>query len=256
MRSAGGLLLIACIAAPSSALANAWAQPKGQGQVIIKYEALEADDGYGPDGAAAALPAQRLESAARLLAEYGLTERITVQLKADYQSGEDAFVDYDGRGPLEIGLTWQAWRSDYSAVSLYVGYADAGEGRNAGYADPGVGEHDFEVRAAGGTSWVFDRKGAPDQAFVEVEAARRMRDGLPDEVRVDATAGAWYGDWLLLGQAFGGQTDDAGARWSSLETSVVRRVGDWSLQAGWRQTVAGREVAILSGPVVGVWRRF
>lgn len=256
MRSAAGLLLIASILAPAPALANAWAQPKGQGQVIVKFEDLRADEGFDASGAKATLPADRLESAVRLLAEYGLTERVTLQIKADYQSGEDFFVDYDGRGPLEIGLIWQAWRDDYSAVSLYIGYADAGEGRNAGYADPGVGKHDFEVRAAGGTSWVFDKSGAPDQAFVELQAARRMRDGLPDEVRADATAGAWYGDWLLLGQAFGGQTDDEGARWLSLETSVVRRIGDWSLQAGWRQTVAGREVAILTGPVVGVWRRF
>jgi protein XagA len=256
VRSAGGLLLIVCLAAPAPALANAWAQPKGQGQVILKVEALSAEDGYDQDGQVRVLPAERLETAARLLAEYGLTERVTVQLKADYQSGEDAFVDYDGRGPLEIGVTWQAWRDDYSAVSLYAGYADAGEGRNADYARPGVGEYDFEVRAAAGTSWVLKTAGAPDQAFVEVELARRMRDGLPDEVRADATAGAWYGDWLLLGQAFGGQTDDEGARWLSLESSIVRRMGGWSVQAGWRQTVAGREVAKLSGPVVGVWRRF
>ena len=47
-----------------------------------------------------------------------------------------------------------------------------------------------------------------------------------------------------------------GARWLSMETSVVRRLGDWSLQAGWRQTAAGRETPISGGPVVAVWRRF
>ncbi|MBA3049587.1 MAG: hypothetical protein FP822_08495, partial [Brevundimonas sp.] len=71
--------------------------------------------------------------------EYGLTDRLTVQFKGDWQSGEDAFVEYEGRGPLEIGVTWQAWRDDRTAVSLYAGYADGGEGRNAGYAAPGVG---------------------------------------------------------------------------------------------------------------------
>lgn len=43
---------------------------------------------------------------------------MTVQFKGDWQSGEDAFIDYEGRGPLEIGVTWQAWRDDRAAVSL------------------------------------------------------------------------------------------------------------------------------------------
>ena len=84
-----------------------------------------------------------------------------------------------------------------------------------------------------------------------------MRQGLPDEVRVDLTAGARVGeDWMVLAQAFGGQADEGGARWLSVETSVVRDFGDWSVQAGWRQTVAGRETPEASGPVIALWRRF
>ena len=61
---------------------------------------------------------------------------------------------------------------------------------------------------------------------------------------------------MVLGQAFAGQADEGGARWLSLETSVVRRFGGWSVQAGWRETVAGRETPAASGPVVAIWRRF
>jgi hypothetical protein len=68
--------------------------------------------------------------------------------------------------------------------------------------------------------------------------------------------GALFGDrWMVLGQAYGGAAD-AGARWLSVEASLVRDVGDWSVQAGWRQTVAGRETPIAAGPVLAVWRRF
>ena len=84
-----------------------------------------------------------------------------------------------------------------------------------------------------------------------------MRQGLPDETRIDATAGAHLNeDWMVLAQAFGGQADDGGPRWLSIEASVVRDLGDWSIQAGWRQAVAGRETPESGGPVIALWRRF
>lgn len=160
---------------------------------------------------------------------------------------------------MEVGVTWQAWRDDRGAVSLYGGYASAGDGRNAGYAAPGVGEQDWEARISAGRS--FGARGGvwwgPDRSFVELQAARRMRDGLPDETRADLIVGGHFGDdWMVLGQAFGGVADGDGARWLSVEISVVRHLGDWSLQAGWRQAVAGRETPAARGLVVAIWRRF
>lgn len=252
-------LVLAAVA--SSASAGAWTQKKIRAQIIVKAEVMRAEDGYDPSGQIVPLPDAREDRAIGVFAEYGVTDRLTLQFKGDWQSGEDAFVDYEGRGPAEIGLTWQAYRDDRTAISLYGGYAVAGEGRNAGYAAPGVGDQDWEVRASLGRSfgdgpgWV-DRL-VPGQSFMEVQVARRMRDGLPDETRADFTVGSRIGrGWLLLGQAFGGVTDDDGARWLSVETSVVRDLGRWSLQAGWRQTVAGRETPSSQGPVIALWRRF
>jgi len=71
------------------------------------------------------------------------------------------------------------------------------------------------------------------------------------------TVGGHFGqDWMVLGQAFGGMSDADGARWLSVETSVVRNLGRWSLQAGWRRTVAGRETPLSEGPILAVWRGF
>jgi hypothetical protein len=241
--------------------AGAWTQPKGKIQVIAKAEVMRASEGFDPNGALAALPARREDQAVGVFAEYGLTDHLTLQIKGDWQSGQDAFVDFSERGPVELGLTWQAWRDDHGAASLYVGYARAGEGRNAGYAAPGVGEQDWEIRISAGRSFgaptaVTDRWG-PSRTFVEVQTARRMRDGLPDEVRADLTLGTYVGeDWMVLAQAFGGVTDGDGARWLSAETSVVRHFGRWSVQGGWRRTVAGRETPLAEGPVVAIWRRF
>lgn len=257
MRQAGGLLIGALILASASpAAAGAWTKPKGKGQVIVKFEDMRADHGFDPDGALVPLPAERRDTSAGVFAEYGLTDRLTLQIKGDWQSGEDAFVDFEGRGPLEVGVTWQAWRNDRSAVSLYAGYADGGEGRNAGYAAPGQGDQDWEVRASAGHSLAKAIGPVPAGSFFEVQAARRMRQGLPDETRVDLTAGVRVSrDWKLLAQAYGGDAD-GGSRWLSIETSVVRDFGEWSLQAGWRQTAAGRETPEASGPVIGIWRRF
>lgn len=259
MRSVGGLLIgLAVLAVAGAAHAGPWTQPRGHGQVILKYEDMHADRGFDPDGSLADLPAERRDTSLGVFAEYGLTDRLTLQLKGDWQSGEDAFVDYDGRGPLEIGVTWQAWRDDRTAASLYAGYADGGEGRNAGYAAPGQGDRDWELRGSIGRSFSgWSGRWAPTGSFVELQAARRMRQGLPDEIRIDATAGAHFSDdWMVLAQAYGGQADDGGPRWLSVEASVVRNLGDWSLQAGWRQAVAGRETPESGGPVIALWRRF
>lgn len=257
---AGTLLLIA-----TPALAGPWTLPRGQGQVILKAESLSADDGFDEGGQRIALPGERRDNLVGVLAEYGLTDQLTLQFKGDWQWGEDAFFDYEGRGPAEIGVTWQAWRGDRAAVSIYGGYADAGEGRNAGYAAPGLGGRDWEARLSVGRSF----NGAiglpvgwgPERSFVDVQVARRLRDDLPDETRLDATLGGHFGeDWMILGQAFAGQAEDqpasSGARWLSLESSLVRRHGAWSFQAGWRQAVAGRSTPRSSGPILAVWRRF
>ncbi len=254
-----GLLLAT---AATSANANAWTQAKGKGQVIVKGEMMRARQGYDPAGDIRPLAATRESRVVGVFAQYGVTDRVTVQFKGDWQSGEDGFVDYQGRGPAELGLIWQAYRDDRNAVSLYAGYAVSGDGRNAGYAAPGVGEQDWEVRVSAGRSLDAPESGlmggwGPDRAFVEVQAARRMRDGLPDETRADFTVGGHFGeDWMLLGQVFGGMTDDDAVRWLAVETSVVRRFGRWSVQAGWRRTVAGRETPLEEGAVIAVWRRF
>ena len=258
MNRAGGLLIALVVAALGPpAHAGAWTRPKGKAQVIVKFEAMRAQRGFDPDGVPIDLAAERRDASLGAFAEYGLTDRLTLQLKGDWQSGEDAYVDFEGRGPMEVGVTWQAWRDDATAVSLYAGYADGGEGRNAGYAAPGQGDQDWELRASLGRSFESGWGPIPDRSFFEVQAARRMRQGLPDEVRLDITAGTRLGrDWMVLAQAFGGQADDGGPRWLSIETTVVRDLGDWSLQAGWRQTVAGRETPEASGPVIGLWHRF
>ena len=137
-------------------------------------------------------------------------------------------------------------------MSLYLGIIAPGEGRNVGYAPPGAGGLAQEARLLAGRSFSI----AGRDGFVEGQGAWIDRSDLPDERRLDITVGyAPSARWLLLGQAYAGWTA-AEPAWTKVEASAVRRSGDWSLQAGWRVSVAGKAGPVESGPVLGLWRRF
>jgi len=55
---------VAAVAVPVGANAGAWAQPKGKGQVIVKYEDMRAEEGFDPDGERVELPAERRDASA------------------------------------------------------------------------------------------------------------------------------------------------------------------------------------------------
>lgn len=252
------LVLAGVLPVALPAEAGPWTREQATAQFILKYEAMRAERGFDPQGNSLPLLVARRDTSLSLYAEYGLTDRLTLVFKSDWQSGSDAFVDYEGRGPLEVGVNWQVYRDPAHAVALQVSYADGGEGRNAGYAAPGVGTADWEVRVAAGRSMTpVEPVLGLLSVFVDVQGARRFRQGLEDETRVDVTLGGRFGgDWMVLGQLYGGQVDNGGPRWLSAETSVVRDLGDWSLQVGWRTALEGRETPRSEGWVFGVWRRF
>ncbi len=236
------------------AQAGAWPLEPGETLAILKYEGSRADQAFDGGGAPVSQP-ERSDDALSLYIERGLTSRLTFQGQAGWTRGEDGFADYGGRGPLELGLRYALRRTDRSVVSLYVGAAKGGEGRNAGYAPPGAGGTDVEVRVLAGRSLTL--AGRP--AFTEAQIARLNRSGLPDETRLDLTLGVEPSPrWLLLVQTYAGQADGGGASplWLKAELSAIHRIGDWRLQAGWRRSVAGRASPVEAGPVIALWRRF
>lgn len=187
--------------------------------------------------------------------ERGLTPRLTLQGKLGVTRGHDRWVSYSGRGPIEAGIRWAAVRHSRSSLAVYLGVGEPGVGRNAGYAAPGKGSLDLEARVLYGRSATWRGR----EVFVDLEAARLRRRGLADETRIDATLGLRPAkSWLLLAQTYAGQADRApvDARWVKSEVSVVRAFETWNLQAGWRDTISGRETARDRGPVLAIWRRF
>jgi hypothetical protein len=226
----------------------------GQTQLIVKYEPQSADRGFDGDGGLVSIDPRQDETVS-IFVEHGLTERLTAQAKAGLTRGHDRAARYDGRGPVELGLRYTVLKGERSVVAVYVGAAEAGAGRNAGYASPGRGGVDAEARILLGRSIAV--RGAA--LFADVEIARLRRSGLADENRLDTTLGFRPNQsWLLMTQIYAGETVSRPVRsaWIKTETSVVRSFGTWSLQAGWRQTLTGREVARDKGAVIGFWRKF
>lgn len=257
MNVGGGIIaaVAAFILPLSPAVAGAWPKAAGETQVIVRYERAEADETYDADGDAIGLLLDRVEENATLYIEHGLTDRLTLQAKAGFTKGEDSGLDYDGRGPIELGLRFGLWRDEAATVALYAGATFAGEGLNAQYAPPGAGDVDFEARLLAGRSGRLG--GVP--VFGEVQAGGVVRQGLPDEARLDATLGMEPpGGWLILAQSYYGRAfaDGDDPQWLKLEGSVVKRFGQVGLQAGWRQTVAGRQVPRDGGPILGLWLDF
>ncbi|MDO9474273.1 MAG: hypothetical protein Q7J28_14555 [Caulobacter sp.] len=248
---AAASLALAAVCVCGHARAGAWPLEPGETLAILKYERAEADDAWDLDGRRYDW-VERSDETASLHLEHGLTRRITLQGKLAWSRGEEAGVAYEGRGPTELGLRYALFRDERMAISLYVGGIAPGDGRNAGYAPPGAGEAAGEARLLAGRSFAA----AEGVLFVEAQAARIGRAGLPDETRLDLTVGYARGArWLLLGQTYAGWTD-AEPSWVKVEVSAVRHFGDWSLQAGWRGSVAGKAGPVEDGPVLALWRRF
>lgn len=227
---------------------------KGETQLIAKYERQSADRGFDADGGLVGLDHRRDENAS-IFVERGLTDRLTLQAKAGLTRGQDRFVRYEGRGPVELGLRYAVVARPRTVAAVYLGAAEAGVGRNAGYAAPGQGRADLEARLLLGRS-AATRRG---EIFTDLQIARLRRSGLADETRLDATLGFRPSrNWLVMTQTYAGKTDSRlqKARWIKAEMSVVRNLGDWSVQAGWRQTLSGRAVAKDGGLVIAVWRGF
>ena len=235
-------------------MAGAWPEPAGQTQAIFKYEDEQAGSAFDPNGDKVSIP-HLTDDNLSVFVEHGLTDRLTVQGKAGLTQGEDEFIHYGGRGPIELGLRYALILRPKWVVSLYLGGVYDGVGRNAGYALPHQGNSDLEVRLLAGRSGVWKGR----KVFAELEVARLVRDGLADETHVDTTVGVTVlPNWQVFLQSYNGRADSrpVAPEWSKVEASLVRRFGPWSLQAGWRQTIWGQEMPITGGPVAAVWRRF
>lgn len=223
----------------------------GRTQAILKYENETADEAFDENGVVIPIR-EESEEAVSLFLEHGLTKRITLQGKLGWTRGQGLFDEYRGSGPLEFGARYVLFHAPRTVVSVYAGGQIAGESLDA----PGrAGKPGVEVRLLAGRSGELWRH----HVFAELQLARLTVAGWPDETRVETTLGIEpRRHWLLLAQTYAGRQDAAPVAplWVKSEWSVLRDVGRWRLQAGWRSVQLGIETPVSRGPVVALWRTF
>lgn len=244
------------LAWPQVVCAGAWSQPRGHALAIVKYEPVWSIHGFDEDGDRVSLPYERVDHVVSVWGEYGLTEDVTLLLKSDWQDADDGVRAFRGVGPTEIGARWQFLTRGTSVASVQATYVTDSDGRNAAWGAPGQGAKEADFRLMAGHTFV----GAKPK-FVELQVARRWRENLDTETRVEAAAGMHLGTrYTMMAQLYAGQADaddgHVGARWITAEVSSIRHWDNWSAQVGWRSTVAGRKVNAGDGPIVALWRRF
>ena len=246
--------------APSGALAGAWTQPAGQGQVI---ETLFGWGGYGAPYGGSAAPHES-KFGEQTYVEYGLADRLTAvgEVTGDLYSlsapTKDSYLGFDYSGG---GLRARLWSNDAWVFSLeasaYVSSAhDPDRPAQAGNTGP---EEDFRA-LVGHNLTLF---GAP--AFVDAQAGYRLRtDGPPDEWHADLTLGVnWTPRAQILAQSFNTISNGAGApgyfAWEEHkgQLSLVYALDErWSVQFGGFATLYRRNTNSEYGALAAVWRRF
>lgn len=229
-------------------MAGAWPEEPGRTQVIAKLNHKVSRQAFDETGSPVNLAAVQ-ETRGEVYLEHGLNPWLTAQGKISYGVGEQDPLSRHGRADAELGLRARLLNKNGAVLSFYAGVA-VPEASSRGSGGPE--DITYEARLLVGRSYRLGRR----QAFVDAQAAQRFAPNGLQETRVDATFGVqMFPNTLVLTQIYGGKTDRHQV-WTDAELSLVQTIGDIKLQMGWRQTLAGQQVLLGKGPVVGIWHRF
>lgn len=245
---------------PSVAAAAAWPQAPGETQVIVSYEPATADQQFDVHGKAIVPLGSWRQNDFSIYADYGVTQRLSLTAKINFQDYKTVSTRFSGLGSVEVGGRWAVHKGDDYVLAFGASVEGLGKGRRSTFDAPTAkAGTDYDFRGYLGKSFKF---GGAD-AFVNIEAARHLRQYDADQWRIDTTLGLKPSPrWMVLAQSFAGQTDKVAgsqAKWNNLELSAVRSFGphqETSLQLGLRRTVSGRNVPRAAAVVLSLWKSF
>lgn len=260
MRSFLRLCVVICAGGfPAQGLAGAWPQEIGHIQVISRAELARATQAYDAQGNRGVELVGWEEKSVSVFIDYGLTERISLSGKINFQDYHTEWDSFSGLGSVEIGARYNFLRTEKTVLSLGISAEGLGQGRRNAFEDGRPDSTDIELRGYLGRNFTF--RGIP--SFVDIQLARRMRSHDADQWRGDVTLGLKPNEkWMVLAQVFDGRTDiedNFQAVWVNGELSVVRAFGpenDLNLQLSARQTLYGKNVPEVSGAALSLWKAF
>lgn len=252
-------MLAVCLVFPAVAQAGAWPQAKGDTQVIITYEPGDADEGFDASGDKMIALDRWKQNNLSVFVDHGVSEHLTLTAKVNYRDYTTGPESFSGLSSIEAGGRWTLKRTDDFVFAMGASVEGFGKGRRTDFDLTNKGGTDYDLRAYAGKSFKLLGK----DAFVDLQAARHLRQYEANEWRVDATLGVKPSPkWMVMAQVFAGRTDKASwghADWANAELSVVRSFGphqQTSVQLGLRQTAAGRNVPAVRAVVVSLWKTF
>lgn len=252
-------MLVMGMIVPCWAHAGAWPQEKGDTQVIISYEPGHAYDAFDASGSKNRAFNTWKSDETSVYVDHGVTGRLDLTAKVNYRDYTTDDENFSGLSSIEVGARWTLKRTKDSVFALGVSVEGLGKGKRSDVDIGAMGGTDYDLRAYAGRNFKF--LGKP--AFIDLQAARHLRQYESSQWRVDATIGVKPAQkWMVMAQVFAGQTDKESwghAAWANSEVSVVRSFGaqqHTSLQVGWRQTTAGRDVPQVKALVVSLWKTF
>lgn len=257
------------------AWAGPWLQKRGHGLAIASWRDYRAGERFSLTGAREPLGAGGVFRAKSLhiWTEVGLTERWTGILSGSVQSLRYQDPGYRASttapGDIEAGLRRglrvadSGWQVSAQMLVKAPGYSSHAEPR------PGNGQADLEGSLLTGRSFpVGSRWG-----FVSLEAGYRKRWGRPgDQYRAEASGGIhWNQRLTLTAQSFairraGALPAASGSRNPLIEpvfdlykiqvSAIVRLAPGWSVQTGYGQDFAGRNIGRGRQWIVALWKTF
>ena len=254
------------------AIAAAWTQDRGKGQIITTFTFDFASGAFNEAGQIEATPLfQKYEFKA--LAEYGVTDWLTAKLSPGYEmvvtEFDGARVDENGLNHMGLGARWRMFKLGNHVFSAEGMYFWKGNLETTATTVVSRGEGDVEARLLYGGSKTFKFRKKKWPAFWNVEMAYRLRDGEPaDEYHLDLTVGLQLRKkWQMLGQSFNIMSDGPGEdridavfpqyRLHKAQFSGVYRLNDHiRLQMGSFQTIAGQNIVAETAAFGAVWLDF
>lgn len=251
-------LTVLCLFGATTAKADTFLRPEGQGRVIVNAVFTDSPRGFDDSGDVIDI-GDYDQDQAYVTAEYGLTEDLTIILAPSYrkvsvENGDDT----SGLGYTEVGARYRLAEGTNWLVSAQALVRIPGKGRSDRIAQLGNTSTDIDGRV--GAAY-FD-----GPWFASAEGGYRLRSGdLPNEFHADLSTGVNASDQLLLlatlantiSNGSGEGFFDQEYRYSDAYLSAVYQVTDRvSLQAGYTATLYGRNALRQRGPLIGVWLEF
>lgn len=260
---AASALLAASFGTAVPARAGAWPLAAGEGLVIVSTTASRAGDRFDTSGKRVDVGSFRKYEVAPY-AEYGLTGSLTLVGTFAYLSDETRSLGRKfhekGFSRAEAGLrvSLGVWRGTQFSVQPLVAVHGLSEGDDPFASRRGDVDQELDV-IMGRSFTLFGMNG-----FSDTLVGYRRRPGKrPAQLKTDVALGVkpWPSTMLLLkSQNFTSirqSGSGASASAAKLGFSVVQEIaGPVSLEAGFMQTVTGRNIVREKSLTLGLWYRF